>query len=226
MQTWPVANWITWEEHHTNPPSSGLVNWALWDDGRKKDLRDAYAAATKWYDGGMTTYTGTHVDDVPVNREEPWVETTTMTVLDDHTAWSLYVAHVAFSLAAEINARCPPSYDAAAMQDLFRSNPGMFIYTPPSPTSYYHSIIRYVVTHESTPTHPTVSFVPQDARPSAVEPSDARERDRPARGTCATSGRHDRQPVPDGEQAGAPPVARVLSVRSRPSVPHDLNLHN
>ena len=155
-----IAGHIVWRARSTDPD---VANWALWNARRKADLREAFAAAVQWYKDGMTNYTGFHVDAVPPNMEEPWLEETYLTVLDESShAWPLFVAHVAFSLAAEIHAWVPwslRSYDDEALQDLLTMAPGMFMPSSDNPTDYYHSYYKgFVVTHDSTPTHPRVTF--------------------------------------------------------------------
>ena len=154
-----------WLEHHPtiagaikwlNPDSRlPTTTWPDWPDWRKDDLRKAYVAASEWYAGGMVTYTGTHVNDVPANLEAPWAGPT---VLDEDTAaWPIYVAHVAFSLAAEIRSWVPWSlraYDAAELADLFRANPGMFSITKPP----FTVSTGYAVWGSVTPTHPAVTL--------------------------------------------------------------------
>lgn len=161
LQHFPeIAGTIRWEV--PGRLASTTVAWPQWDESRKQDLRNAFAAATSWYNGGMVHYTGTAVDEVPANQEEPWIDITHKTVLDEHTqAWPLYVAHIAFSLAAEIHAWVPWSlrnYDQEALNDLFDSSPNMFTYTRGQNDYYYSIYPGYIVTHTSTPTHPIVTL--------------------------------------------------------------------
>lgn len=148
-----VSSNIFWMDHRRH----GFA-WSAWEDWRKADLRKAYLEATQWHADGMGNFPGTF-ETVPVNQEEPWIETSSFTVFDDNTqAWPIYIAHLAFSLAAEINAWVPwslRSYDQEALLDLLSSK-NMFMY---SGTDFYKTTYQgYVLMGYSTPTHPSVTF--------------------------------------------------------------------
>jgi hypothetical protein len=225
-----VAKAMVWVE--ANGQNELRLAWKDWPEWRKSDLRNVYAAAVKWRDGGMTHWTGTAVDSVPANLEAAWA-TDGYTVLDEQTAaWPIYVAHLGFSMAAELHSWVPWSLrdeTAQELDDLLRSNKGQ-MFEPIGPP-FTHAT-GYSVTNNATPTHPTVTYrflIDQHLLTSTQ------------RGTidnvlswARTNLWHfNGPPTPDNQYStwqytGAPPVARVLSgtIAVNNQYGDDPNLHH
>ena len=130
-----VADAITWQHqpaHATDayvpPTSAHKLPWRMWPDARRAELEDAYREMYVWLECRATQMPmdPAGLTDQPVNLH-PSVPTDSDSVLmwvSDDYMWRLYVAHVAFSLAAERVGLFPwriAGYDAMALRYLFDS---------------------------------------------------------------------------------------------------------
>ncbi len=114
-----IADSIQWEF-----VPERTMRWRLWDDPEKAALRGAFVTARAWRAGGLGAWPGDPWPDPPANQEEPFLaEDELRTVLDtEGQAWREFLAQVAVSLAAEIDAWVPWSlrdYDRAALEEIF-----------------------------------------------------------------------------------------------------------
>jgi hypothetical protein len=114
-----IGDAISWEFE-----SGRLTRWSFWNDAAKADLRADFQRARLWRAAGFGPWPGPPWTDPPVNREEPFLAADEfLTVLDSDQAWRQYVAQVAISLAAEIDAWVPWSlrdYSREVLGELFR----------------------------------------------------------------------------------------------------------
>jgi hypothetical protein len=128
----------------------------------KAELRQAWADANAWYANGMTGFTGTFVEDPPLNQniveeDAVWVDT----VFDGPTqAWPLFLAHIAHSLAVEIGGWVPwtlRTYEPKALEQLL-SGLQMFRYGgwDNNPGGYQLGGLQLL--EGATPSHPTFTF--------------------------------------------------------------------
>jgi hypothetical protein len=130
-----VANAIKWQYQPADPANvyipptdADKVAWAQWTSNQKTDLNNAYLAVCDWFTQGrqqvQMPYGG--LTDMPVNTH-PSVNSDSVSVTEvvsPSYMWDLYVAHVAFSLAAELSKELPWSiadYDDESLRYLFDS---------------------------------------------------------------------------------------------------------
>lgn len=128
-----VASAIKWQYTSTGspyvPPTDiNTVEWQNWSTSQKKDLNEAYLDAWEWFRQGAS-----QVPMDPAGLTDEPVNTFSQTYLDEISAmervsssymWKLYIAHVAFSLAAETTQQVPWSitaYDNDSLRYLFDS---------------------------------------------------------------------------------------------------------
>jgi len=88
-----VASAIVWETER------GAVPWTRWDGALRRDLEEAFVAATASLQGRGDSL-GFPLHDPPPNLAAE--RSHTQTVLSPGDAWRLYVAHVGHSLALEV----------------------------------------------------------------------------------------------------------------------------
>ena len=124
-----IANAIIWQPAPDVSNASQLA-WPDWTNAMKTELRQAWMAARAWHDNGMTNFTGTFIEDPPPNQDAA-VEGAPFfrTVFDAETqAWPLYLAIVAHSLAAEIDAWVPWSLRGYSSEALEHMLAGTFMF--------------------------------------------------------------------------------------------------
>jgi hypothetical protein len=109
------------------PAESDKVAWADWTAQQKAELRDAYRACRDWFAAGappvkMTTH---GITDRPYNTHGGDADTNTVNEsVTPAYMWDLYLAHVAFSLAAETTRQFPwsiRSYNDGELRYVFDS---------------------------------------------------------------------------------------------------------
>lgn len=101
-------------------------DWTQWDEAAKQQLRTAVKNAATWYQGGMTSYPGTLVQDPPPNLTDPLLAAgqPAYVIFAKEDAWGIYLGNVGLSLAAELYAFVPWSlrnYDATSLHHLFNA---------------------------------------------------------------------------------------------------------
>jgi hypothetical protein len=130
-----IANAIKWQQSpadmanaYTPPTDANKVTWSSWSASQKNDLNQAYLDTCKWFVLGATqvAMNPNGLTDQPTNIN-PNVNDNSTTTGQDVTQsylWSLYIAHVSFSLTVEITTKVPWSiqtYDATSLRLLFDS---------------------------------------------------------------------------------------------------------
>lgn len=131
-----IAGAIKWQNQaadysnvYVPPTDASKATWATWTQSQKDDLATAYANAVAWFKQGapQVTMTAAGVTDEPLNTQ-PNTNLDTLAAAQWVAAdymWKLYLAHVAFTLAAEIGHQLPwtiTSYDAIGLRYLFDSS--------------------------------------------------------------------------------------------------------
>jgi hypothetical protein len=102
-----IAEAIIWEVP-PGMPTVPLVAWPDWSATMKAQLRQAWVDANAWYANGMTGFTGTFVEDPPLNQDFAEEDGPFRTVFDGPSqAWPLFLAQVAHCLAVEIGGWVP-----------------------------------------------------------------------------------------------------------------------
>ena len=113
-----VASAIRWQFRPANlgnsyqaPADADKVAWAAWSPQQQADLNQAFMDAKAWFTQGahQVAMDPAGLTDEPVNQH-PQINIDTLTTIQWVTPahmWKLYVAHVAFSLAQEINHPLP-----------------------------------------------------------------------------------------------------------------------
>ena len=102
-----IAEAIIWEVP-PGMPTVPLVAWPDWSATMKAQLRQAWVDANAWYANGMTGFTGTFVEDPPLNQDFAEEDGPFRTVFDGPSqAWPLFLAEVAHCLAVEIGGWVP-----------------------------------------------------------------------------------------------------------------------
>ena len=131
-----IADAIKWQTQpagssvYLPPTDADKVAWPDWTASQQADLNQAYLNACAWFSQGAPqvamTPGGPGLTDQPVNNYPAVDNDTTSTIVWVSPAymWSLYTAHVGFSLMLEISRQVPWSvtgYSADALKWLFDS---------------------------------------------------------------------------------------------------------
>jgi hypothetical protein len=154
-----VASAIRWE--FVEAGQRRARRWPEWGPSSQAALRQAYAQARAWHDGGMKAWPGATWTDPPINREAPLGERSTATVLDPSTAWAIYTTQVGLSLAAEIGGWVRWSlrtYDEEALADLFDAPERMFTEGRDDAISGETQVRGYSPAGTVTPSHAATTF--------------------------------------------------------------------
>ena len=96
---------------YTPPAETDKVAWQNWSASQKTDLCDAYQDCVDWFSAGahQVAMGAGGLTDMPTNIHGNVNDdnVTVMEVVTPAYMWKLYIAHVAFSLAAEIHHHLP-----------------------------------------------------------------------------------------------------------------------
>ena len=130
-----VAGAIKWQSQpasmsnaYAPPTDSDKVSWSNWTPSQKAELNQACLKTYFWFGGGahQVQMDPNGLTDQPVNVQ-PDVAKDDVTALEDVSPaymWKLYLAHVGFSLAAELRGQLPWSitgYSEESLRYLFDS---------------------------------------------------------------------------------------------------------
>jgi len=150
-----IANAIVWQ------PAPGLfdtstVAWPAWTPAMKTELREAWMDARAWHANGMSHFGGPALPD-PLPNQDPLPEGAQFrTLIDASQAWRLYLASVAHSLAAEIEAWVPWSLRGMGSEELEHLLAGVKMFVRDDEGGYElrgHDAMEWCL-----PSHPTYTY--------------------------------------------------------------------
>jgi hypothetical protein len=129
-----VAGAIKWQfrpgdvnDAYVPPAETDKLPWPAWTAQQQADLIAAYNNYRSWFAAGapQAAIGGGGLTDAPPNQFTGSDSTTALEMVAPAYMWQLYVAHVAFALAAEITNVVPwsiASYNPLALRYLFDSS--------------------------------------------------------------------------------------------------------
>jgi hypothetical protein len=138
--------------------SDAVTGWDDWTPERKQELQQAFVDAWQWLAEGMTDFQGTPIPEPPPNSLTLADNEEALTIFTEETAWPLYLAEVAHSLAIEIRhevswSLCDYPND---IRDSILNWSGHYYWT-----GYYEGWnypLGYIPGWSVTPAHPTVTY--------------------------------------------------------------------
>jgi hypothetical protein len=117
-----IAASINWTFPSLSDPNATVEPWPQWPATAQAELVQVFHNVVAWYKGGMVNYPGILVPDPPPNpAPQEFIDgLIPFPVLDDKTAWQIYLQYVAVNLAAEIYRWVPWGLQNYNAEELFK----------------------------------------------------------------------------------------------------------